>query len=298
MEPQQLGSGPPSHGSGPGHSLQDSCACPPCCVPADPSLPGAAAANPDLGERTFLTYLMVKASSAGCPLAGTSPEGREEPQGCAHGVLSGHHLRNRGVPQGTQHQAITQFLLALLAEKGSRSLPTTPTPWCCGQAEAEPNACSCAREDVHGHALFCAAAARSDGRRWHQGVPPGRGGWAHSTALSPQRIVPGRARCRLARGCGWRLGPGRVGGEWRLRWGRNEVCVNEGRQEIQCRQWRRARPAAPHPHRGFFFPSFVCHGGSWPRKTCRERASLCTPTPGPCVPPAVPSPGAIPTWSL
>lgn len=98
LEPQQLGSGLPSHGSGSGHSQQDSCACPPCCVPADPGLPGsAAAANPDLGERTFLTYLMMKARSSGCPLSRTSPEGQEEPQGRAHGILWG-HLRNCGHP--------------------------------------------------------------------------------------------------------------------------------------------------------------------------------------------------------
>ena len=64
----------------------------PGSIPTEPVLPGAAVANPDLGERTFLTYLTVKARAPqGHPskqLAGKAPRCWGHPSGALQGGTS------------------------------------------------------------------------------------------------------------------------------------------------------------------------------------------------------------------
>lgn len=125
-----------------------------------------------------------------------------------------HTLRSSQELWASQHQIITRLLLALLAER--RAPDQFPPPQHLGAAgRTRPSQMPAAVPGKMPMAVPRAVrprAARSDGRRWHQGVPPGRGGWAHSTALSQQSVVPGCARCRLVGDCGRRLGPGRMGG--------------------------------------------------------------------------------------
>lgn len=50
---------------------------------------------------------------------------------------------------------------------------------------------------------------------------------------------------------------GRERGGWTLCLGCNEVCINEGRQEIECLNWTLASPTAPRPPATFLF-SILC----------------------------------------
>lgn len=101
------------------------------------------------------------------------------------------------------------------------------------------------------------AAPSGRGRR-HRGAPGVPGRRSGRTALPcPAGPACGRAPCPAVPGVRLAGGSGRAGGGRRFRLGPNEVCINEGRQEIQCLNWMLASPTSPHLPSMFLFFSFL-----------------------------------------
>lgn len=122
--------------------------------------------------------------------------------------------------------------------------------------------CSCgAGQDVCPEALCCVRSL------WPWETAPGGTGGCRGGAAAAQRCLvrPGPPAAALrTQPCQVSSSPGAPGGRaggWRFRLGPNEVCINGGRQEIQCLNWMLASPASAHRpsmFRFFLFFFFLC----------------------------------------